>query len=72
MICGTRYLGPDLNATELFEDPSFQASSMHRSINGFMYCNMPRMNLTAGGRVRVHFMSLGDNSNFHTPGMGEQ
>ena len=61
-----------MNASELFEDPSFQTSSLHRSINGFMYCNMPRMNLTAGSRVRIHFMSLGDNANFHTPGMGEK
>ena len=36
-----------------------------------MYCNMPRLEFTAGSRVRIHLMSLGDIADMHTPSMGE-
>lgn len=70
-----KYLG--LNETQfeaaLADDLTggdFLEAWMHRSINGYMFCNMPRLQLPAGARARLHFMALGDIADMHTPSMG--
>ena len=57
---------------DALQDESFLASSIHRSINGLMYCNLPEMVFEAGSRVRFHFMSLGDIADLHAPSMGKE
>lgn len=70
-----KYLGMNettfeaLRTGEWTADP-FQDVWSHRSINGYMFCNMPRLQLPAGARARLHFMALGDIADMHTPNMG--
>ncbi len=42
------------------------------SINGFSYCNMPGLNLTAGKRARFYMMALGTELDMHSPTIGEK
>eukprot|EP00198_Chlamydomonas_reinhardtii_P003700 XP_001693036.1 multicopper oxidase [Chlamydomonas reinhardtii] len=51
-------------------DPDFQSHMLKHSINGFMYCNLPRLNFTVGERVRLHIMSFGSVDDTHSVHMG--
>ncbi|KAF5833657.1 Cupredoxin [Dunaliella salina] len=44
----------------------FFEASLRPNINGLMFCNMPAPEVTAGQRVRLHVMSLGDMTDIHT------
>ncbi|KAG1665501.1 hypothetical protein FOA52_009762 [Chlamydomonas sp. UWO 241] len=64
------YFGPSYALEDVLLDEDFHVASLHRSINGFMFCNMPKLTFTAGSRVRFHYMSLGDIFDMHTPAVG--
>ena len=49
----------------------FLNAQTHNSINGFMYCNGPVPTIVAGSKVRIHVMALGDQTDMHTPRLGE-
>eukprot|EP00798_Chlamydomonas_sp_ICE-L_P000321 gene321-33544_t len=62
---------PWVNDTQaLYEDVEFLTSSLHHSVNFFMYCNMPAPNILAGSNVRFHIMTLGDETDMHAPNLG--
>ncbi|GLI69350.1 hypothetical protein VaNZ11_013933 [Volvox africanus] len=54
----------------LIADAGFQEHMLKHGINGFMYCNMPRLNFTQGQKVRMHVLVLGTLEDMHTPNMG--
>jgi len=65
-----KYLPANVNTTELYASDDFHESNKHRGINGFMFCNMPKLQFEAGSRVRFHVMALGDITDLHVPNMG--
>ncbi|GFH26938.1 uncharacterized protein HaLaN_25172, partial [Haematococcus lacustris] len=54
----------------LLKNASFEESSLKHAVNGFMFCNMPRISFVAGSRVRLHIMVLGSVEDMHTPSIG--
>ncbi|GIL48450.1 hypothetical protein Vafri_4968 [Volvox africanus] len=64
-------LAADEDAVDsLIADAGFQEHMLKHGINGFMYCNMPRLNFKQGQKVRMHVMVLGTLEDMHTPNMG--
>jgi FtsP/CotA-like multicopper oxidase with cupredoxin domain len=45
----------------------FADVNLRYTINGYMFGNMPMMNMKKGQRVRWYLLTLGDSNNFHTP-----
>jgi len=52
--------------TELKADGVFQESNLMHSINGFLYGNMPKPQLSAGRKARVYAMALGSEVDMHS------
>eukprot|EP00887_Chlorella_sp_A99_P002379 scaffold10.g2379.t1 len=66
-------LGDARNTTVLEEaaggpDALAAAYSKH-SINGYMYCNQPRLTFGQGERVRFHVLALGTDVDVHSPAL---
>jgi FtsP/CotA-like multicopper oxidase with cupredoxin domain len=49
------------------DDEDFGESNLMHSINGYVYGNMPRIQLRVGERVRWYLMDLGTEVDLHTP-----
>ncbi|XP_006876432.1 PREDICTED: ceruloplasmin-like [Chrysochloris asiatica] len=47
------------------EDPDFQNSNMMYSINGYMYGNLPGLDMCVGDKVSWHVLSVGSESDLH-------
>eukprot|EP00898_Chlorokybus_atmophyticus_P000768 jgi/Chlat1/1692/Chrsp127S01958 len=66
---GIARLGSD-DETEVEEylakDTVIENNLMH-SVNGYIFCNAPAINLTTNERVRWHFIALGTEVDMHTP-----
>ncbi|EFJ43937.1 hypothetical protein VOLCADRAFT_95860 [Volvox carteri f. nagariensis] len=55
---------------ELRSDPGFQKHMLKHSINGFLFCSMPKLTFVQGDKVRMYAMALGSLRDMHTPNMG--
>jgi FtsP/CotA-like multicopper oxidase with cupredoxin domain len=42
------------------------ATQLKHTINGYVYCNIPGLNMTTGQRVRWYVLSLGNEDSLHT------
>jgi FtsP/CotA-like multicopper oxidase with cupredoxin domain len=49
------------------EDPGFVESNLKHSINGFLYGNLPGLDMKAGEKVRWYAMAAGTETGLHTP-----
>uniref|UniRef100_A0A8C2NEP5 ferroxidase n=1 Tax=Capra hircus TaxID=9925 RepID=A0A8C2NEP5_CAPHI len=47
------------------EDPNFQESNKMYSINGYMYGNLPGLDMCLGDNVSWHVLSVGSSQDFH-------
>ncbi|XP_012498312.1 PREDICTED: LOW QUALITY PROTEIN: ceruloplasmin-like [Propithecus coquereli] len=47
------------------EDPDFQKSNKMHSINGYMYGNLPRLEMCVGDKVSWHVLSVGSEKDIH-------
>lgn len=56
-------LGSALNTSAL----EFPESNLMHSINGYVYCNSPTLQLSAGQRVRWLVMAFGSEADMHSP-----
>jgi hypothetical protein len=60
-----------LNETQSLEEwkksLDFVIASFRLNINGWSFCNMRPPEVSVGKLVRVHFMGLGDLTDWHTP-----
>ncbi|GFR45215.1 hypothetical protein Agub_g6610 [Astrephomene gubernaculifera] len=57
-------------ATQITTDAGFQEHMLKHGINGYMYCNMPRLTFLQGDKVRLHVMVVGSVEDMHTPNLG--
>jgi FtsP/CotA-like multicopper oxidase with cupredoxin domain len=48
-------------------DPGFEESNLKHAINGYVFGNMPLVDLRRGTRVRWYVMSMGTEVDLHTP-----
>lgn len=48
-------------------DPDFQESNLMHSINGYVYGNIPGLDMNLGSRVRWNLMGMGTEVDLHTP-----
>jgi hephaestin len=48
-------------------DPGFEESNLKHVINGYVFGNMPLVDLRRGTRVRWYVMSMGTEVDLHTP-----
>jgi manganese oxidase len=51
----------------LAEDEGFEESSLKHSINGYLFGNMPMIDLRRGEHVRWYVMDMGTETDLHTP-----
>lgn len=56
---------PDAN--NLKEDEAFRESNLMHSMNGFVYDNLPGLNMKVGENVRWYQLALGTEVDIHTP-----
>jgi FtsP/CotA-like multicopper oxidase with cupredoxin domain len=49
------------------EDPGFVESNLKHSINGFLYGNLPGLDMKAGEKVRWYALAAGTETGLHTP-----
>jgi hephaestin len=49
------------------EDDEFIESNLMHSINGYVFCNLPGLNMRLGDRVRWNVMGMGTEVDLHTP-----
>ena len=49
------------------EDPDFVESNLKHSINGFLYGNLPGLEMTEGEKVRWYLFGMGSEEDLHTP-----
>ena len=56
-----------LSVEEVVVDAEFISLNQRPSINGFMFCNLPLLELTAGKVTRFHLMTLGAQLDMHSP-----
>ncbi|KAF5825285.1 hypothetical protein DUNSADRAFT_12192, partial [Dunaliella salina] len=49
------------------EDELFLESQLKHALNGWMYCNMPKLNLETNTKYRFHIMGLGSEVDLHSP-----
>lgn len=61
-----RYAEPPRNPNPLDGD-DFVESNLKHSINGYLFGNMPMIKLHKGERVRWYVMSMGTETDLHTP-----
>jgi len=52
-------------------DAGFAESNLKHAVNGFMYCNLPGLEMRRGVPSRFHFFALGGGSDMHTPSSAE-
>lgn len=57
----------DITADDVAVDDDFISLNQRPSINGFMFCNLPLLELTAGKVARFHLMTLGAQLDMHSP-----
>lgn len=50
--------------------PAVQSSLLKHGINGYLYCNMPRPEVRAGERVRLHGLAVGGTEDGHALWLG--
>ena len=56
-----------MTVQEVVADVDFITLNQRPSINGFMYCNIPGLQLTSGKVARFHLMTLGAQLDMHSP-----
>lgn len=49
------------------DDPDFQESNMRHTINGYMYANLPGLEMKANSHVRWYVLGMGTETDLHTP-----
>jgi hephaestin len=49
------------------DDEAFEEANLKHSINGYLYGNQPMLTLHKGERVRWYVMSMGTETDLHTP-----
>jgi FtsP/CotA-like multicopper oxidase with cupredoxin domain len=54
-------------ATVRKDDPDFQESNRKHTINGYVFGNLPGLEMRRGERVRWYLMSMGTEVDLHTP-----
>lgn len=52
---------------ELEGDDDFGESNLMHAINGYLFCNAPRLTFQQGERIRMYVMALGTEVDMHTP-----
>ena len=55
------------NAKDHKEDDSFMGSNLMHSMNGYVYDNLPGLNMKVGENVRWYQVALGTEADLHTP-----
>ena len=55
------------NATEMKDDEAFIESNLMHSMNGYVYDNLPGLNMKVGEKVRWYQLALGTEVDLHTP-----
>lgn len=48
-------------------DPEFAEGNLKHSINGYLYSNLPGLEMKVGERVRWYLMAMGSEGDLHTP-----
>jgi hephaestin len=46
---------------------SYPESNLKHAINGFLFCNMPSVEVRAGSKVRWYVMGFGSEADMHSP-----
>lgn len=57
----------ELNSVVVTDSEDFEESNLMHAINGYLYCNMPRITMANNEVVRMIIMGLGSETDLHVP-----